>query len=83
MGGRSTIEKPDRNPNDIDGVANVSDKKLNTLSTISGVDTIDESLSVSNTELFSIFNLILKELKIMNIHLSTATDNEIYEREIG
>ncbi len=46
--------------------------------------TIDEIglLDVKQTELFSIFNLILKELKIMNLHLATMTDNELYEWEI-
>ena len=82
MGGRTTIEKPDRSPNDTNGVADVTNKKLNTLSTVDGVDIIDESLSVSNVELFSIFNCILKELRIMNIHLSITTDNEISEWEI-
>ena len=82
MGGQVTIEKEGRRPGNPDGIANVTDSKLHTLSTVAGVDTIDSALSVSNVELFSVFNLILKELKIMNFHLSIATDNEISEWEI-
>ena len=84
MGGHSTIADYDKavGTDKREHFADVTDRKLNTLSTIDGVDTIDEALKVSNVELFSIFNLILKELKIMNFHLSIATDNEINEWEI-
>jgi hypothetical protein len=84
MGGHTTIGDYDKAVGEgkREHFADVTDRKLNTLSTIDGVDTIDSALSVSNVELFSVFNLILKELKIMNIHLSMATDNEIYEQEI-
>ena len=85
MGGHVTIGDYDKTNNTADKrehFADVTDRKLNTLSTVAGVDVRDEALAVSNAELFSVFNLILKELKIMNIHLTMATDNEISEWEI-
>lgn len=84
MAGHTTITDYERanGANKREHFADVTDSKLHTLSTVAGVDTIDSALSVSNVELFSVFNLILKELKIMNFHLSIATDNEINEWEI-
>ena len=84
MPGHTTITDYDKAVGDgkREHFADVTDRKLNTLSTVDGVDVRDGALAVSNAEIFSVFHLILKELKIMNIHLTMATDNEIYEQEI-
>jgi len=42
----------------------------------------DKSLNVSSFDTFSLLNKVLKELKIMNIHLSLLTDNEIKKTEV-
>lgn len=40
------------------------------------------SLKISDLDAFSFMNRMLKELKIMNIHLSLLTDNEIKYTEV-
>jgi hypothetical protein len=84
MGGHTTIGDYDKAVGEgkREHFADVTDRKLNTLSTVAGVDVRDEALAVSNAEIFSIFHLMLKELKIIRLHLSIATDNEISEQEI-
>ncbi|MEE8382219.1 MAG: hypothetical protein V3R78_10155 [Thermodesulfobacteriota bacterium] len=76
MGGNVIIE------GEAGGKVESTNGALNVSANIADVDVIENSLVISNRELYSIFNLMLKELKIINIHLSIATDNEISEWEI-
>ena len=80
MGGKTTIS--DYEVRGRDSHADVSDRRLHVNSELEGVNLVDNAITVSNVELFSVFHSMLRQLKILNTHLAMATDNEINEWEV-